>query len=111
MFDSKDDDVAEMRAQLERIDRGPGIAKASRNALKSKSHAAFCAAFIASGLTISDLAKRLGITRQYAHDMVHGRRDIPDWVMRGLPRESRKALARGWLEAIDSEPPSRVSWG
>jgi len=107
MFDDRDE-IAAMRAELVRLEK-PGVVKASnRAALKSKSHAAFCAAFIASGLSISELAAHLGITRQYAHDMVHGRRDIPDWVMRGLPRESRKALARGWLEAIDSEPPSRA---
>jgi hypothetical protein len=74
-----------MRAHLESLRlRGANPGKALAEYSKSKAYAEFMAAFRASGLTISDLARRIGKSRQYVHDMVHERRDIPKYVMIAL---------------------------
>jgi hypothetical protein len=105
-------DADALRAQLGSLER-PTIAKTRgslREALKSKSRSEFSAAFLACGLSIGDLARELGVAKSYIHDMLHGRRDVPDWILRGMPRDGRLVVARGYIEDVQRELPSSVGW-
>jgi hypothetical protein len=105
-------DLDDLRAQLASLER-PTVAKCRsslREALKSKSRTEFAAAFLACGLTQGELADLLGVRKSYVHDMLHGRRDVPDWVLRGIPREGRIVVARGYLDGVEREPPSVAGW-
>jgi hypothetical protein len=106
---SSEYDLSVERARAARL-AGPDLAKCSPRELKSRSHAEFLKAFLASGLNQSELARRIGRSRQYVSDMVAGRRDIPDYVMRGLPREGRLAAGVGYLDSVEQEPPSVAGW-
>jgi hypothetical protein len=106
-----DSDVPRLRAQLEALER-PSVSKVRlslRESFKRRSQSEFCAAFAACGLGVRELARHLGIAPSYVHDMLHGRRYIPDWVFRAMPREGRLVVARGYLDDVDREPPSSAS--
>jgi DNA-binding XRE family transcriptional regulator len=108
-----DSDLSALRAQYDALAK-PTLKKvqqATREALKEKSRSAFSQAFVACGMTQGELADFLGIRKSYVNDMLHGRRDVPDWVLRGMPRSGRLVVARDYLEGVEREPPSRVSWG
>ena len=106
-------DLGALRAQFEALNR-PTLKKVQqtqRSVLKERSRSEFSEAFVACGLSQGELAEYLGIRKSYVNDMLHGRRDVPDWILRGMPRKGRLVVARGYLEGVEQEPPSRVSWG
>lgn len=103
-------DVSLLRAQLAELER-PTLAKTRgslRDAFKGQSLSEFRAAFDASGMKEAELARHLGISRQYVNDMLNGRRIVQDWVLRAMPREARVRVAKGYVGSI--EPDTASGW-
>lgn len=94
------------RTRLRKCDAG------RKAALKAAALSEFHAAVMASGMTQEQLADQLGCSKQFVHDMIHGRREVQAWVLRGMPRAAKLVIARNYLDEIERDsPPSTGTHG
>ena len=105
-------DAAELRNQLAALER-PALAKTKaslRDAYKARSLSEFRAAFDACGMNQNELARHLGIQRSYVNDMLNGRREVQDWILRAMPREAKLVIAKGYVADVERDPSSVAGW-
>ncbi len=106
-------DLAHLRARIDAQKStirkcGTANRRELRKAWRSEMHSEFCAAFAECGMDVPELARHLGLSKQFVDDMVKGNRPVPSWVLRGMPKEGRIRLAEGLLVSVEHEPSSRT---
>ncbi len=111
-------DLAEIRAALARIESRPALAKADPDAFRSrqrsKAHAAFAAGIetlVSGGWSMRRIAQHMGVDPVTLKDWYEQgdrqRSQLPAWALAALPGDARAAVMRVELGWSDS-PPDRT---
>lgn len=112
------DELEAIRAQLARIESGPGVAKASndlRSKLRAKAHAAFCAGvehLLINGWSMRRIAQHMEVDPVTLKDWFEQgdrqRNQLPAWALAALPGAARAAVIRIELGWSDPPPSGRT---